>query len=318
MHEPVLLSESMDWLNVRPGGVYVDATVGSGGHARAILRQAAPGGRVLGIDRDAAALGRARAVVETLDLAGEKLVFEGVHGNYSAMAELASEHGIAAVDGVLLDAGLSSEQLAAAERGFALMKDGPLDMRMDLSEKTPTAEMLVNTLSQEDLAQVLRNYGEERRARAIARAIVRERTRAPITRVAHLVKLVGRAAGAKRERIHPATRVFQALRIAVNRELEHLRAGMEAGIRLLKPGGRIVAISFHSLEDRIVKHAFRNHEGRWCALHEGGAAWQGTEPRVRMLTRKPVVPGQEEAGRNPRARSAKLRAAERLRTGQAI
>ena len=302
----------MAWLKVRPGGVYVDATLGSGGHARAMLERAAPGGRVLGIDRDAAALERARAVAETLDLARQGLIFEPIHGNYAAMAALAAERGIEAVDGVLLDAGLSSEQLEAAERGFAMMQDGPLDMRMDVSEQIPTAEELVNAWSQEDLAQMLREYGEERRARGIARAIVRERARSPIVGTGQLAKLVCRVAGAKRERIHPATRTFQALRIAVNHELEHLRAGLEAGLALLRPGGRMVAISFHSLEDRMVKHLFRNHEGRWRALPEGGAAWQGLEPRVRVRTRKPVTPGREEETRNPRARSAKLRVAERL------
>jgi 16S rRNA (cytosine1402-N4)-methyltransferase len=225
---------------------------------------------------------------------------------------VAAESGVSGVDGVLLDIGISSDQLDSAERGFSFMKDGPLDMRMN-RDIQPTAADLVNTLPAQDLAEVLSRYGEEPRARAIARRIVAERDVRAFSRTSELADLVMKVYGGRRGRIHPATQTFQALRIAVNGELKALEAGLEAGLNLLAPGGRLVVISFHSLEDRIVKHFFADHQGRWESLAEGGRKWVGVEPKVEVLIRKPVMASEDECERNPRARSAKLRAVERKR-----
>ncbi len=309
MHEPVMVREVLDWLRVRPGGVYLDGTFGAGGHARAILERAAPNGIVLGLDRDGEALARADWVADVGGCAGCRLVL--AHGNYADMARLARENGIESVDGVLLDAGVSSDQLDAPERGFGFLRDGPLDMRMDRAAGATAADWL-NEAPDRELERVFREYGEERMARRIARVVVGERGRRPIRTTGALAELVCRAVGRRTGRIHPATRVFQALRIAVNDELIHLEAGLKAGLALLKRGGRMVAISFHSLEDRLAKRLFRDHEGRNVSLPAGGSAWEGLEPRVRVLTRKPVVAGATERGVNPRSRSAKLRAVERL------
>jgi 16S rRNA (cytosine1402-N4)-methyltransferase len=214
------------------------------------------------------------------------------------------------VDGILLDIGISSNQLDDAERGFSFMRDGPLDMRMNRG-KARTAADLLNTLSEADLAGLLRRYGEEPRARAIARRVVEQRQQALFVRTPQLADLVMGVYGGRRGRIHPATQTFQALRIAVNGELEALEQGLEAGLGLLAPGGRMLVISFHSLEDRIVKHFFAEHQGRWESLAEGGRKWIGSTPQVEVLTRRPVMASDEECLVNPRARSAKLRAAER-------
>lgn len=305
MHLAVMVGEVVELLSVGRGGVYIDGTVGSGGHAAAILDAAGPGCRLLGIDRDAEALGRARE-----RLAGRRDACELVRGDFADMAGLASGCGITAVDGILLDLGVSSDQLESAERGFSFEQDGPLDMRMDRSQPTRAAD-LVNALSEAELKLILREFGEEPRAGGVARRIVSAREASRIETTAELSRLAVRAWGGRRGRRHPATRTFQALRIAVNRELDSLAAGLAAGLRLLKPGGRMAVISFHSLEDRIVKHAFARHAGRWESLPAGGREWRGEEPAVRRVTRKPVRPSEEEAVRNPRARSAKLRVAER-------
>jgi 16S rRNA (cytosine1402-N4)-methyltransferase len=217
---------------------------------------------------------------------------------------------VAGVDGILLDIGLSSNQLDDPERGFSFMRDGPLDMRMNRG-KARTAADLLNTLDEVDLVTLLRKYGEEPRARAIARRVVARRQETPFTRTTQLADLVMGVYGGRRGRIHPATQTFQALRIAVNGELEALERGLEAGLGLLSPGGRLVVISFHSLEDRIVKHFFAEHQGHWESLAEGGRTWVGSMPQVEVLTRRPVMASEEECLVNPRARSAKLRAAER-------
>ena len=292
-------------LDVRPGKTYIDGTVGSAGHASGIVDSVGEGGFLLGIDRDAEAVERAKARLP----AGARHC-RIVHGNFSDMARHAGEAGLSEVDGVLLDVGVSSDQLAAPARGFSFDRDGPLDMRMDTTRGETAAE-LVARLSEQELAEVLRTYGEERRARSIARAIVSARRRGPIRSTLELAGIVESAAGGRRGRLHPATRTFQALRIAVNRELESLEVGLEAGLGLLAEGGRMAVISFHSLEDRIVKHTFREHAGRWESLPAGGRTWQGREPRVRLLSKKPVRPSEAEIARNPRARSAKLRVAER-------
>ncbi len=288
-HEPVLFEEVMTVLAPRPGGVYIDGTVGAGGHARGLLERSAPDGRLLGIDQDLQALQIARQA-----LAGFGARATLVHGSFAQMASLAGQHGFYPADGVLLDVGVSSMQLATAERGFSWMSQGPLDMRMDPETMETTAADLVNTLPEAELADLLYRYGEERLSRRIARAIVRAR---PLRTTTELADVIARAVG-RRGRIHPATRSFQALRVVVNDEIETLAAGLRQGVEVLAPGGRLSVISFHSLEDRVAKYYFR----------------QQTEdpPAVRLLTRKPLRASVAEQERNPRSRSAKLRAVEKL------
>jgi 16S rRNA (cytosine1402-N4)-methyltransferase len=288
-HVPVLLKEAIDFLNVRRGGTYIDATVGLGGHSYEIAKRLGAPGHLIGLDKDPAALERARA-----NLTGED--FPKVTLLQCSFAEVGKRFGRNSTDGLLADIGVSSLQLDDAARGFSFQADGPLDMRMDpRSERT--AEQVVNHLDERELADVIYEFGEERRSRRIARAIVRSR---PIRSTAHLADVISAAArpmNSESRRIHPATRTFQALRIFVNRELDDLRALLAAAPRILKPGGRVVVISFHSLEDRIVKDAFRE------------AAKQRS---LSVLTRKPLRATEEESDRNPRARSAKLRAAEKV------
>ncbi|MGY4707848.1 16S rRNA (cytosine(1402)-N(4))-methyltransferase RsmH [Candidatus Bipolaricaulota sp. J31] len=286
-HEPVMVTEVLRFLAPGPGKVIVDATVGTGGHAEAILER---GAELIGIDRDPRALELAR---ERLSRFGDRCRL--VQGNFRHLKEILAELAAGPVDGVLFDLGMSSAQLEDEERGFSFAREGPLDMRMDPSQPL-TAHEIVNRWPEREIARILREYGEERYARRIARAIVRAR---PIETTTELAEIVIRCYPPGRHRIHPATRTFQALRIAVNDELSALREGLLAAIRALLPGGTVVAISFHSLEDRIVKHTFRQ---RWIA------------GEVEILTKKPLVPSPEEIRRNPRARSAKLRAARRTET----
>jgi len=306
VHRPVLLAEVLDLLNVRQGGTYIDATLGGGGHALAILEGIGSRGFLLGIDRDREAVRRARR-----RLAAWHEQARLVRGNFGNVGNAAKAQHLDRVDGVLLDLGVSSDQLGNAERGFSFVADGPLDMRMDTS-MGETAFDIVNAFSEEKLCAVLRSLGEEPRARQIARAIVRERSRQPITTTGQLAALVERAARGRRGRRHPATRTFQALRIAVNNELEELQQGLEQGVSLLRDGGRMAVIGFHSLEDRIVKRFFAAHVGKWTSLQGGGREWTGERPCVALVNRKPVTPSREEQVANPRARSAKLRVAERL------
>ena len=295
-HVPVLLKEAIDFLNVRHGGTYIDATVGLGGHSYEIAKRLGAPGHLIGLDKDPAALEKADVRLRTSDLSESKADWPTIELRHASFAGLAEVGGLRA-DGLLADIGVSSLQLTDAARGFSFQADGPLDMRMDpRSERT--AEQVVNHLDERELADVIYEFGEERRSRRIARAIVRSR---PIRSTAHLADVISAAARPMNQaerRIHPATRTFQALRIFVNRELDDLKALLEAAPRILKPGGRVVVISFHSLEDRIVKDAFR--EGSIKDKH------------FRVLTRKPVTASKEEQDRNPRARSAKLRAAERI------
>ncbi len=304
-HVPVLLQETLAALAVRPGGTYIDGTLGHAGHAEAVLRLAGPAGRLLGIDRDTAAL--ARAAERLRGLPGVTLV----PGDHGALAQLAREHGFDSVDGVLLDLGVNSAQLDTPERGFSFMRDGPLDMRLD-ALRGETAADLVARLEAMELAALFRELGEEPRAQAIARAIVRARARAPIATTARLAEVVAAAGGWHGGRRHPATRVFQALRMAVNDELGALRAALEDGLALLRPGGRMAVISFESLTDREVKTAFMAHAGRLVSLLQGGARWEGRKPAVAWVHRHPVTPGETEVAANPRARSAKLRVVRRL------
>jgi 16S rRNA (cytosine1402-N4)-methyltransferase len=305
VHTPVMVGPVLQWLGVRPGGVYVDGTLGGGGHAATILRALNGQGRLIGIDRDRAALERASEC-----LAEWKENARLVCGNFSDMLRILENEGVREADGILLDLGLSSDQLADPKRGFSFMENGPLDMRMDLTNSFTAAD-LVASLDENELADVLYRFGEEPEARRIARALVEERDKRLITTTRQLVEIVERAKRRRSRSLHPATQTFQALRIAVNRELESLQSGLEAGLSLLKPGGRMVVISFHSLEDRIVKQTFAAHAGRWKSLPQGGRAWEGAQPAVRVLTRKPVRATPEEVAQNPRARSARLRAVER-------
>ena len=287
-HVSVLLREAIEFLAVKPGGLYVDATVGLGGHAVEIARRLGQPGRLIGLDKDPAALERAS---ERLKQLGENAPeIQLVHSSFAELASLVEER---SVDGVLADLGVSSLQFDDAARGFSFRADAPLDMRMN-PQSGMTAEQVVNQLSERELADLIYEFGEERRSRRIARAIVRAR---PIRSTGHLADVVSAAARPMKPGIHPATLTFQALRIYVNRELEDLRKLLESAPRVLKSGGRLVIVSFHSLEDRMVKDALRD------GAHDG---------TYRLLTKKPVAAGEEEVRRNPRSRSAKLRAAERV------
>ena len=302
-HIPVLLAPTLALLEVRQGGRYIDGTVGGGGHALAILEASGPDGRLLGLDQDPQALQIAGA-----RLPNDQVVL--VNANFRDLQRVASEHGFTNVDGILLDLGVSSLQFDTAERGFAFQHDAPLDMRM--SPATPvTAADLVNSLPEGELADIIYEYGEEPASRRIARAIVAAR---PIQTTGQLAQVVARAAGKPgRWRIHPATRTFQALRIAVNDELGALTAALPQAVSLLAPGGRLAVNSFHSLEDRIVKTFFRD-EARDCICPPRQPVCTcGHTATLRIITRKPVEADEAEVQQNSRARSAKLRVAERLK-----
>jgi 16S rRNA (cytosine1402-N4)-methyltransferase len=307
-HKPVMVGEVIASLRCRAGTVTVDGTVGGGGHAEAILENTAPDGILIGIDADTDAL---RAAEKRLARFGERTLL--VKGNFADMDTILEEKKIGKVDGILLDLGVSSHQLDTAERGFSFAMDAPLDMRMDKNRRTSASD-LVNTLPWEKLARIIRDYGEERMAGRIARAIAKERTHSPIRTTTDLAGVVLRTLppDAERQRIHPATRTFQALRIAVNDELTSLRTALADGAERLKPGGRFSVISFHSLEDRIVKNAFRTGEKGCTCPPDLPVCACGGKPTLKVLTRKPVTPGDDEIGDNPRARSAKLRTAERI------
>jgi 16S rRNA (cytosine1402-N4)-methyltransferase len=290
-HVSVLLKEAIDFLAIRRGGAYIDATLGLGGHSLEIARRLGPQGHLIGFDKDPRALELARARLAGIE-AGQQPRITLLHGSY---ADLARHVPLKSADGLLADLGVSSLQFGDPARGFMFQAEGPLDMRMD-PQGERTADQVVNHMREEDLANVIYEFGEERRSRRIARAIVRAR---PIRNTAHLAQVISAALRPMKhgERIHPATRTFQAIRIFVNRELDDLKALLEAAPGILKPGGRLVVISFHSLEDRIVKDAMR--DGAKAGLYS-------------VLTKKPLEASQEEIDRNPRSRSAKLRAAERI------
>jgi 16S rRNA (cytosine1402-N4)-methyltransferase len=301
-HIPVLYHEVLQLLRPQPNGRYLDATLGAGGHTAGILQASAPIGRVLAFDRDPEAIAYAR---QQLDQYGRRVTY--VNDSYAAMAQQAPANGFTDFDGILLDLGLSSRQLDNAERGFSFMRDGPLDMRFDTTQGETAAD-LINNLSAAELADIFWRYGEERRSRRLAQAIVDNR---PFTNTRQLADLV--AAQVKgRERIHPATRIFQALRIATNRELEAVETGIPAAIELLKPGGRIAVISFHSLEDRFVKHLFRRlSQGCTCPPQQPICTCGG-KATLRLITRKAVKASETEIDQNPRSRSARLRVAEKI------
>jgi 16S rRNA (cytosine1402-N4)-methyltransferase len=301
-HVPVLFQEVMAHLRPRPGGVYVDGTVGAGGHAYGLLKASSPDGRLLAFDRDSQAIEYAR---QRLHAFADRL--ELVQASYAEMDRLAPARGFERVDGILLDLGLSSRQLADPARGFAFDKDGPLDMRFDQTSGQKAAD-LVNELSERQLAEILWRYGEVRQFRRLAAAIVNHR---PIRSTAELASVVAAAVG-RRGRLHPATQVFQALRIAVNRELDELGRGLAASVKLLNVGGRLAVISFHSLEDRLVKNFIRDQARDCICPPEQPVCTCDASPTMKPLVRKPVRPTGQEIELNPRSRSARLRVAERI------
>lgn len=306
-HRPVLLDEVIQHLRCTPGSFFVDGTVGGGGHARAILDMTAPDGRLIGIDWDENALAKARLNLQSYS---RRLVL--VRDNFARMGSILARLQIQEVDGILLDLGLSSFQVDTAERGFSFGKPGPLDMRMDTRRKTTAAE-LINTLSEEELAVLIRKFGEERWSRRIARKIVRARAEATIDSTERLAEVVSTAIPPdKRSRqIHPATRTFQALRLAVNQEIDNLRTFLQGALDWLRPGGRLAIISFHSLEDRLVKQTFTTWARSCrCPADLPVCNCEGA-PLARLVFKKPLVPTPEEIRANPRARSGRLRVAEK-------
>jgi 16S rRNA (cytosine1402-N4)-methyltransferase len=301
-HIPVLLEEVLEALSLAPGRRVVDATLGGGGHAAAIAGRIAPGGELIGIDQDADARAAAGARLAT---APASVIVRLVAANFAQLHEVVEK---ASVDGVLMDLGVSSHQLDTAERGFAIRYNGVLDMRMDRTQNETAAELL-NRLPESEIARILFEYGEESRARRVANEIVARR---PLVTTEDLVDAVRGAMpiGTRPGQIHPATKTFQAVRIAVNRELEVLETGLAAAVDALAPGGRLVVIAYHSLEDRIVKTRFAEASGK--RVESDWTPIQGDPPRVRLVTKKPITPTDAEVRQNPRARSAKLRVIEKL------
>ena len=297
-HVPVLLAEVLSGLAPRSSGRYEDGTLGGGGHAAAELAASAPDGRLLGIDADPAALAAAGTRLAPF---GERVTL--AHGNFRDLGRLARENDFGQIDGVLLDLGVSSHQLDTPERGFSFAADAPLDMRLDPTGGATAAD-LVNDTPENELADLIFRYGEERGSRRVARFITEARRKQPIERTLELADLVARSLGGRHGKIHPATRTFQALRIAVNRELESLETALPQAVELLAPGGRMAIIAFHSLEDRIVKLFFRAESGY------GGSEQPA---RLQIITKKPIEANDQEARANPRSRSAKLRVAEKLK-----
>ena len=306
-HESVLAKEILQYLHPREDGLIVDGTLGNGGHTELILKNTAPGLRVLGIDRDEQAIERA----------GKRLApFRNrvtlIHGNFSDIKNILKKANVMNVDGLLLDLGVSSPQLDSPERGFSFMRNGPLDMRMDSTQKTTAADLLVE-LSDEELVLVIKEYGEERFAKRIVRAIRKAQEQNPITTTLQLSNIVSGVTHTPRPaKIHPATRTFQALRIAVNNELEHIKSALSDSLKVLSASARIMVISFHSLEDRIVKNFFKDEEKGCICPPRLPVCACGHKTRLKIITRRPVTPASEEVKRNPRASSSKLRVAERV------
>jgi len=306
-HESVMKNEVLHYLNVHMEGVIVDGTLGDGGHTEFILKNTAPKIRVFAIDRDRSAIERAK---KRLSPFRDRVTL--THGNLGDLKSLAAQHGITRIVGLLMDLGVSSPQLDTPERGFSIQHDGPLDMRMNPSQKTSAADLL-KELSDAELAAIIKNFGEERYSKRIVRAIRKEQAERPITTTGQLSRIVARVVTSPRHtRIHPATRTFQALRIAVNDELEQLKLALQGVIGLLNSTARLVVISFHSLEDRIVKTFFRDEQKGCSCPPKIPMCICGRTQTLKILTRKPIVPSEEEVARNPRSISAKLRVAERV------
>jgi 16S rRNA (cytosine1402-N4)-methyltransferase len=304
-----MLNEVVNYLNCRPGNVYVDGTLGGCGHARAICEKIFPGGRFIGIDQDIDAISNAETVLK--DYTSNIHLF---HGNFISLPEFLTQLEIDRVDGILLDLGLSLHHIENSGRGFSFRKDEPLDMRMDI-QSPQTAENLINNLSQVELQKLFKEYGEERRAKQIARKIIKIRRQKKIQTSKQLAQIIVDsipAQAAFKQKIHPATRVFMALRIAVNRELERLETFLEYAVDLLNPGGRLCVLAFHSLEDRIVKQRFKALEKGCTCPPQLPQCVCGQEPQLRILTKKVVRPTAEEIAANPKARSTRLRAAEKI------
>lgn len=304
-HVPVLLGEVLEHLLTDPDGLYVDGTLGGGGHAKAIEARLGPSGRLVGIDRDPEAL--AHSAAWALEK-GDRVRL--IPGTFGEVARILKDLGIGQVQGILLDLGVSSRQLDEGGRGFSFMRPGPLDMRMNPEAGHPASE-LVNNLPEQELIRIFREYGEEPRARRAAQAIVSERERHPILTTEALASTLEKALGRRSEK-HPATRIFQALRIAVNRELEELEAFLRDFVDLLAPGGRVAVISYHSLEDRMVKQRFRELEPHCICPAQALRCTCGHPGVIRSVVRKAIQPSREETAQNPRARSARLRVAEKL------
>ncbi len=313
-HTPVLLSEALRYLHCRPGGIYVDCTLGGAGHARSISEAVVPGGILIAIDQDPDAIRHAREVFRNASACVHLF-----HGNFVLLPEFLSRLNLTTVDGILMDLGISSHQIRSSGRGFSFDADEPLDMRMNPEDGTPAA-VIINESSESRLRDIFRKYGEERFAGRIARRIVAARRRGPIRTSRQLAEVVRAAvppAARRRARIHPATRVFMALRIAVNDELAQLERFLDRAVDLLNPGGRLCIISFHSLEDRVVKQRFRALARGCVCPPDLPQCCCGGKPRLRILTPRVVRPVDAEVRRNPLARSARLRAAERLAEGEA-
>lgn len=311
-HVPVLLDECLDYLQLEAGKTIVDATLGGAGHSLEIARKLGSAGTLIGIDQDEVALAAARRKLETIP-AGDRPELQLLHGNFGSMDDLLVQACVPGVDGFLFDLGVSSVQIDTPSRGFSFKENGPLDMRMDPGKHTLTAAEIVNQYNEADLTRIIRTYSDEKWASRIAHFIVEERATAPIETSEQLVEIVKAAipASARRAGGHPAKRTFQALRIEVNSELDVLKDALDAAIRWLNPGGRIVAISYHSLEDRIVKDAFKR-ASTGCTCPPGlPVCVCGNKPILEHITRKPVLPSAAEVERNPRARSAKLRVVQR-------
>ncbi len=308
-HKPVLLTEVLEYLNLQPGCVVADCTAGGGGHSEAIIKEILPGGRLIALDQDNDAV---EAVKERLKTFGADTI-SVVQANFINLKAVLQELGIKKIDGVLYDLGVSSYQLDAPERGFSYKNDAPLDMRMN-KEAPLSAYDLISQASQEELSRIIYSYGEERWAKRIAAFIVQEREKEAIETTQRLVEIIKMAIpkGARQDGPHPAKRTFQALRIAVNRELEILEEALEQGIEVLNPGGRIVVISFHSLEDRIAKEVFQRKAKGCTCPKELPVCVCNNKPVVKIMKRKPILPGAEELENNPRSRSAKMRAAQKL------
>ncbi|MEK6775356.1 MAG: 16S rRNA (cytosine(1402)-N(4))-methyltransferase RsmH [bacterium] len=307
-HRPVMREESLSILDIRPGRVYVDATLGDGGHAEMMLKKSSPDGIIIGIDRDPEAIARAS---ERFGPFRNRI--QVIKGNFRDLCGLIREAGFDSVDGVLMDLGVSMIQVVTPSRGFSFMLDAPLDMRMNPEEPVPTAYDLVNGAGIDQLRKILVEYGEEKRWRSVASAILKAREKGPVRTTRELAGLIEKALpGARRYKIHPATRTFQALRIAVNDELNALREGLEGAVKILKSGGRLCVISFHSLEDRIVKQFFHALEKGCTCPPDIPVCACGKLPVLRRMTKKPVMASPQEVESNPWARSAKLRAAEKI------
>lgn len=305
-HIPVMAREAVDYLITGNDGVYIDCTVGMGGHAARILEATSPNGYLIGIDIDPQAIAMAK---ESLKLYEGR--FSMIHGNFAHLDQILMQQGISEVDGVLMDLGASSLQLDTPERGFSFMHSGPLDMRMDQSSGQPVSYDL-NKKNAAELAKIIREFGEELWAKRIAANVVKFRRRSPITTTKQLAEIIQQSVPRSSGGIHPATRVFQSLRIYKNRELANLETGLDRAVPVLRPGARICVISFHSLEDRIVKHSFKAMERGCICPPRTPVCVCGRKPTLKVLTRRPVTPQESEIKVNPRCRSAKLRAAERI------